>query len=397
MAAETTPDASGKAVYYGQVQGILQQNCQVCHSAGGIGPFPLTTYEEAKTKASLIKWSVDSRRMPPWMPAKSADCPDFSHSIALSDDQVKTITQWVDGGTLEGDPKNATSFVPKKDALAHVDAEVGMQAPHTPSGKNPDDFHCFLTETAIPTDAGNKELTGFHFVPGVKEMVHHVLIYRVNSNYAKTLEQKYPQKNWACTSGALFNHDGLTQGGLLGVWVPGTDVVHFPTDTGMPMQAGDRVVLEIHYNLSNLTAPKPDQSRIRLEFAKAPVKVKLQLSLQADFGLNIPPQSKDKTAQNTFNIPTGVRVWGMMPHMHKFGTKFRTDLVKGGKTSCFIDIPRWDYNWQQTFFFKTPISLASGDKLNLTCTYDNPTDKAIRWGEGTGDEMCLNFYFYSVP
>ncbi|MCB9642792.1 MAG: hypothetical protein H6728_06910 [Myxococcales bacterium] len=394
---ETTPENSSKVVYYGQAQTILQQKCQVCHTTGGIAPFPLTTYEESKGKASLIKWSVENRRMPPWMPSTRKDCPEFDHAIALTDEQIKTLTLWVDGGTLEGDPAKATQYTPKQDTLSHVDVEVGAQSPHTPSGKNPDDYHCFLTEMAVPQTGSAKELTGFQFLPGVKEMVHHVLIYRVNSSYAQTLGQQHPTKEWSCTTGALFNQSGLTQGGLIGVWVPGTDVVHFPQDTGMPMQAGDHLVLELHYNLSNLPTPKADQSRIRLEFAKTPVKVQLQLTLQADFSLNIPAQSKGHEEKNTFTTPANVRVWGLMPHMHKFGAKFRTDLLKNGQNSCFIDIPRWDYNWQQTFFFKTPIQLAAGDKLNLTCTYDNPTDQSIHWGDKTGDEMCLNFYFYSVP
>jgi hypothetical protein len=30
-----------------------------------------------------------------------------------------------------------------------------------------------------------------------------------------------------------------------------------------------------------------------------------------------------------------------------------------------------------------------GDTLSVSCTWDNPTDEDVNWGEGTGDEMCL--------
>ena len=33
--------------------------------------------------------------------------------------------------------------------------------------------------------------------------------------------------------------------------------------------------------------------------------------------------------------------------------------------------------------------LNAGDTLTLECTWDNPTDSDVAWGEGTSDEMCL--------
>jgi hypothetical protein len=32
----------------------------------------------------------------------------------------------------------------------------------------------------------------------------------------------------------------------------------------------------------------------------------------------------------------------------------------------------------------------------LECFFDNPTDKTLKWGENTEDEMCLNYYLYSL-
>ncbi|MDP6932159.1 MAG: hypothetical protein QGG40_04545 [Myxococcota bacterium] len=30
-----------------------------------------------------------------------------------------------------------------------------------------------------------------------------------------------------------------------------------------------------------------------------------------------------------------------------------------------------------------------GDTITLECTWDNPTDEDVAWGDGTSDEMCL--------
>ena len=36
-----------------------------------------------------------------------------------------------------------------------------------------------------------------------------------------------------------------------------------------------------------------------------------------------------------------------------------------------------------------------GDTLRVRCTWDNPTDNDVNWGEGTADEMCLGTMLFS--
>lgn len=392
--------ATGGVTWYKDIQPIIQRSCLGCHDKGGVGPFPLTNYDEVKANSGAVKWSIETGRMPPWSPGegKNKDCVELSDSRKLSATEIKTITGWFDNKMPKGDAKDAKPYQPKVDKLDSVDAEVDIQTDYTPPAANPDDYHCFLTKPVV-SDSG-KELTGFQLLPGVKSMVHHVLIYSVTSSYAKTLEGRNPSKHWACNTGALFNQGSFGKANLIGVWVPGTDVVRFPKDTGIPMNSGDHLVLEIHYNLSALKGPKPDRTKIRLQYAKQPVKHRMNLSIQLQFQLNIPPKSKDSKATNTQTVPTKVRLWGMMPHMHKFGTKFSVDWTQqDGSKRCMIDIPKWDYDWQQTYFFKEPGGLIvnANDKTFMTCTFENPTDKTIRWGDKTGDEMCLTFYFVSAP
>ncbi|MCB9642793.1 MAG: hypothetical protein H6728_06915 [Myxococcales bacterium] len=391
------PPEPTQVVWYGQVQKLVQDNCQVCHSNGQIAPFQLSTYDEVKAKAALVKWSVENRRMPPWMPAKTPDCPDFAHSPALSDSQIKMLTDWIDNGMPEGDPTKSTQYVPKQDTLSHVDVEVGAQVAHTPSGKTPDDYHCFITQPILASTATEKDLIGMQVLPGANEMVHHVLIYRVNSGFAQTLLTDHPTKEWACTTGELFTPATFTQATLIGGWAPGMGVILTPQDTGFPVQPGDHLVLEMHYNLAGLSKPVADQTKIRLQYAKSPVRYPLTLTLQADLSMKIPPMSQGHTEGNQFTVPARRKIWGVVPHMHKLGVSLKTELIRSGTPGCFVDIPRWDYNWQQTFFFKNPIDVNQGDQLKLTCVYDNPTNATVRWGDKTSDEMCLNFYITSAP
>jgi len=174
-------------------------------------------------------------------------------------------------------------------------------------------------------------------------------------------------------------------------------VIRFPDGTGMPMQKGDQLVLEMHYNIGTLKKFEPDQSKVLMEFAKKPVKHELKMNLQVQFAFAIPPKAKNHEVKHTLRSPTGVTIWGIMPHMHKLGAKFKVRMNSGGKNTCLVDIPRWDYNWQENYFFKQPIKVKAGDSFDMTCTFNNTTNQVVTWGDRTNDEMCLNFYIVSIP
>src|SRR5512147_1356359 len=92
--------------YYKDVLPITQVHCNNCHTAGGIGPFPLDTYEGAKLKAPLMADATNNKRMPPWLASKDCGGP-FVGDRTLTDDQITTISQWFQNGALEGDPADA--------------------------------------------------------------------------------------------------------------------------------------------------------------------------------------------------------------------------------------------------------------------------------------------------
>jgi hypothetical protein len=65
----TTSGAAPQAAaltFWQDVAPIVQQRCLSCHSEGGIGPFRLDRYENARVRAPLIAAAVKARTMPPW-------------------------------------------------------------------------------------------------------------------------------------------------------------------------------------------------------------------------------------------------------------------------------------------------------------------------------------------
>ncbi len=90
--------------YSKDVAPILQGVCLRCHVEGGLGPMPLTTYEEVLPYARRIREYVIRRVMPPWHLDTTIGIQAYRNDISLSAEEIETIVQWADAGSPEGDP-----------------------------------------------------------------------------------------------------------------------------------------------------------------------------------------------------------------------------------------------------------------------------------------------------
>ena len=76
------------------------------------------------------------------------------------------------------------------------------------------------------------------------------------------------------------------------------------------------------------------------------------------------------------------------------------ERVGSGPPVVLVDIPRWDYNWQETYWLQEPIAAKAGTKLEVEAVFDNSADnpnnpssppRPVRIGEQTTSEMCFVF------
>jgi hypothetical protein len=362
------------------VQPLVSAHCAGCHTQGGIAPFPLETYAEAKVQLGGIAAAVQGRTMPPWMP--SNDCMPIKDSRRLSDLQVAIFTAWAQAGGPEGDPVVATPPVSaQQQGLEWVDETLTAATPYMPDASLTDDYRCFILPR---TDTADRDIIGLDVEPDHRAMVHHVIAYALDPSVAQAADDADPGEGWTCFAGA---GNGAQ---MLGGWVPGTSAATFPAGTGIPLPASKVVVIQVHYNLTSF-APVPDLTRLKLQFSKAPVPNPAAWTAIANFGFDIPPNAMGYTSSTSETLWGGGHVWGVFPHMHTLG--HRITVTKAG--ACMIDVPNWDFHWQQGFFFDLPQgdTYAIGQNLSLSCTWDNPTNHDVRWGEKTSDEMCLAFFF----
>ena len=87
--------------YNGDVGQILLDNCASCHRPNQIAPMSLLSYQDVRPWARAIKSQVKKREMPPWFADPRFG--KFSNDKSLSDEQIATITTWVDAGSPEGE------------------------------------------------------------------------------------------------------------------------------------------------------------------------------------------------------------------------------------------------------------------------------------------------------
>src|SRR5216683_3127857 len=90
------------ATFARDVAPILQRSCQPCHRPGNIAPMSLLTYQEARPWARAMKQQVVQRNMPPWYIDRAVGIRQFKNDPSLSDQEIATISAWVDAGAPLG-------------------------------------------------------------------------------------------------------------------------------------------------------------------------------------------------------------------------------------------------------------------------------------------------------
>jgi hypothetical protein len=187
--------------------------------------------------------------------------------------------------------------------------------------------------------------------------------------------------------------------GTMGGWAPGNLMQPLPDGVGYYLPKGADIVLQVHYHRTGKV--ETDQTRIGLHFAKKPVTHRLQPVVIPGLFLVIPAGNDNFAVRGAIQVNQDITVYQITPHMHLLGRKIKATLTyPDGKTRELIAIKDWDYNWQETYYFKEPIPVPSGSKFTVEAFYDNSDKnplnpnsppKPVRLGEQTTDEMCFVF------
>jgi len=395
----------GAVTFYRDVLPIVQKNCQECHRPGAVGPFALMTYKQAVNWADDIKKYVAERKMPPWKPVAG---PAFHGERKMADKDIEMLVTWVEAGTPEGDPKDAPpprNFV-EGWQLGQPDLVLTVPEEMTVGASGPDLFRCFVLPTKLSED---KFITAVEVRPGNSRIVHHTLNYFDTSGKGRELEKKAHDKQdnkqddrgpgYSSAMGLGFLPLPGQVGGL-GGWAPGNVPHPLPDGYGYFLPKGSDIIIQTHYHRDGRV--EKDRTCIGLYFAKdGKTKRWKNIVLPGRF-MFVPANNDRYRVQGGLEVLQECKLYSVMPHMHMLGREIKVTLTPpGGKPMTLAAIADWEYNWQETYFFKEPIVLKPGTRLAVEAIYDN-SDKnpnnpsspprLVKFGEQTTDEMCYVFF-----
>jgi hypothetical protein len=390
------------------VEPLVQAKCNGCHALGGIAPVMLDSYLKAKIHGPQMARAVAGGTMPPWPPGGRS--PALKNSRALDPEESRILQQWVASGMPRG-PDSAHRERAPEMATLRADLNVAMAEPYLPKAELTDDYRCFIID---PHATASSFVTGYEIHPGSPGNVHHVILFEVlNEGNAlqqlQALDDADPGPGYTCFGGPMIDTGSgfrLPPYRFVGGWAPGTGAAIMPQRTGIKLEAGARLLMQVHYNQIN--GRNSDLTTVSLQLDQGAGIAEALVVPIPDSDFHIPPGAASYSHQATHALPSWVpplTVHSVYPHMHLLGTSIAVSVVSRGTESVLIEIPRWDFHWQGAYLLQTPVKVAPGDSLRISCSWDNTAahqpvlngvqaaPRHVYWGEKTTDEMCLGFLY----
>jgi hypothetical protein len=147
--------------------------------------------------------------------------------------------------------------------------------------------------------------------------------------------------------------------------------------------------------------PEKDQSIVGLTFSKDPPTKGSTLFVLGNEKIDIPAGDSQYLVKASGELPMDAEAIGIFPHAHYLCKDMKVDAhLPDGSVIPLIWIKDWDFNWQGSYRYASPVKLPKGTRLEMQYTYDNsavnphnPSDppREVKFGEETTNEMAFAF------
>ena len=369
--------ADSEVTYSNQISRIVQQKCLNCHRDGEIAPFALADYHDVSGWAEMIREVTQQRRMPPWHAN-----PEYGHFIndsSLSAEELNLIAAWVDAGAPEGDPSELPQPVDFP-----LDWKIGQPDVIIPMAKQPFSvpatgvipYEYFVIDPGFKED---KWVSAAECRIGNRSVVHHIIV-ALQRNKREALHGV--QSEWIVAT------------------APGAMPMILPEGYAKLIPAGSKLVFQMHYT-PNGTA-QTDLSAVGFRFAD-PSQVKKIVGTRSAVNdeFVIQPHAENHPVRSQIRLRSDSLILSLFPHMHLRGKSFRyTARFPDGSTEVLLDIPQYDFNWQNSYEFAEPRRLPAGTVIECLAHFDNSSNnwanpnpnETVRWGDQTWEEMMIGYF-----
>ncbi len=341
----------------------------------------LTSYQEVRPWAKAIKQAVLKGAMPPWLADPHVG--EFSNDRRMPQSDVQKIVAWVDGGAPEGDPV-ATPPVPHFETGWNIGKpdmtiDIGRNFDVPAEGTVP--YQYFVVPSGFTED---KWVEAAEIRPDQRAVIHHVIVFVQDPN-------------------ARQQQGRREIGSLLVGFAPGEQPARFEPGTAKLVKAGSNLLFQVHYTPNG--KPVKDHTYVGLRFAKEPPKYRVITANAGNKDFTIPPGDPNYEVRSSWTAKQDVTLIGLMPHMHLRGKDFKYTVVyPDGREQVILNVPKYDFNWQLNYEFKSPLELPKGSRIDCVAHFDNspnnkynpdPT-KAVQWGDQTWEEMMIGWFSYTI-
>ncbi|HWZ30942.1 MAG TPA: hypothetical protein VNX18_06400 [Bryobacteraceae bacterium] len=390
--------AAQSVTFTKDVAPILQRACQNCHRPGSIGPMPLLSYNDARPWARSIKQQVVQRNMPPWFIDRAVGIQKFKNDASLSDQEIATISKWVDAGAPMGNAADMPKprvfddsdrwHIGKPDLVVTLNKDVIVKA------KQADQWLDLPTE-----DLGLKSdryIAAMEIKPirGTK-VLHHVESSLVEPEEAGAMQGKIHLEEYA------VGKFGDT----------------FPEGTGMLLKVGAKIMANVHVHADGEDTPMNIAVGLRLyPEGVVPKHVAHAQQLGSASDLDIRPNTKNVRADGYTVLTKPAVITAFQPHMHNRGQAQCLELMYpsagvgdrpgGVRTETVSCVDRFKFNWHVVYEYADDVApiVPAGTILHVISLYDNTSGNQfnpdptnwVGWGNRTIDEMgfsWINWYY----
>ena len=371
------------------VDQVLKTRCQTCHASETKfgASAPLVTFDDlqkpgpgassGKKVYELVKARIHdaSRPMPP------------SPNPLLTDKESATLDAWIAGGT-KASTDRCSSNKPDdgvKPLNCTPDTTLKAAAKYAMPQGTVDQYVCVGVDINL---TAKRHITALAPRLDNKTILHHILLFQ-----SPKTESATP------TPCAAF---GSASWKLVAGWAPGGNNLELPAEAGFPEEKGTtHWVVQLHYNNAKNLAGQLDNSGYDLCTTE---KLRANDAGVTAFGstkFSIPARSTT-TVKCDYKLPTsfqGVKFFNASPHMHTRGTAMSTERLAGGTGAPEKIFAKPDFTFETQANYPIQATVAPGDVMRTRCTWKNPGDTTIAFGENTGDEMCFDFigYYPNIP
>ena len=344
--------------YEKDISPILAKNCVACHSEGGIGPFPMNSYEIVKQFSGMIRESIRTDRMPPFHADPHVN--SFVGDMNLSSKDTQTLIHWIEAGSPRGtgaDPLKVNAKRAPEWELGEPDYVIELPAYAVPASGVVD----YQNPVVMNTLPQGRWLRASTVKPSDRQAVHHLLSNGV------------------------------------GGYAVGAETSKYPDGTGTWVAPGQKFQFQMHY--TPYGKETVEKTKVGLYFYPegSPPEIMRRSAVIANAGIEIPPNTARHEEVAYITFPENATLFSIFPHAHYRGDSMAFSILAPGsdKEELILSIPKYDFNWQRGYDFKEPIKLAPGTKLITRYVYDNskhnpanpdPTIK-VTWGEQSWEEM----------